>query len=98
MIPAPHMSETNEQVLSTVAQMLREVVGDEFLDVGIEMETSFSEDLELESIEFVALAERMQQRYGQAVDFAGWLSEMELDRILALSVGDVVEFIVRCRS
>jgi acyl carrier protein len=61
------------------------------------METSFGEDLELESIEFVALAERIQNEYGQSVDFVGWLSDKELEAIIALKVGDVVDFIVRCR-
>jgi acyl carrier protein len=86
-----------EDVLATVAGFIREVIGQEWAaDVAITMDTSFSTDLELESIEFVALAEKLQQRYG-GIEFAGWLSEMELDRIIALRVGDVVEFIVRCQ-
>ena len=87
-----------EQVLDEVSTMIREVVGEDFLDLEITMETSFSADLELESIEFVALAEKMQQLYGEDLDFARWLSGMELDQILALRMRDVVEFIVECRS
>ena len=87
-----------EQVLDEVSTMIREVVGEDFLDLEITMETSFSADLELESIEFVALAEKMQQLYGEDLDFARWLSGMELDQILALRMRDVVEFIVGCRS
>ncbi len=86
-------------VLGTVSGLIREVIGEDFaLDQPIAMETSFSDDLELESIEFVALAEKLQGRYGKSVDFARWLSGMELDQILALKVGDLVQFIVRCRS
>jgi acyl carrier protein len=55
-------------------------------------------DLELESIEFVALAERMKGRYGRGVDFASWLSSMELKEIIGLEVGELVRFIVRCLS
>jgi acyl carrier protein len=87
-----------EQVLETVAGMIREVVGQAWSrDVPIVMETSFGEHLELESIEFVALAEKLQGRYGQSVDFVGWLAEKDLDAIINLRVGDVVHFIEQCR-
>jgi acyl carrier protein len=92
------VSDGKPEVLAVVARLIREVMGDDGeLGPPIGLETSFSGDLELESIEFVALAEKLQEHYGAGVDFAGWLSGMELDRILALSVGDLVEFIVKCR-
>ncbi len=85
-----------QQVLVTVTALLREVIGDDGgLGPEITMDTSFNEDLELESIEFVALAEKLQERYGKAVDFAGWLSGMELSRILSLRVGELVDRIVQ---
>ena len=88
-----------ERVLADVAEIVREVIGEEWsTDVAIEMETSFSQDLELESIEFVALAERIKARYGKGVDFAGWLGSMDLKQILALRVGQLVELIVRCST
>ena len=89
-------SERNpRKVLEVVAALVHEVIGDDGgLGPPIAMETSFNADLELESIEFVALAEKLTERYGQAVDFAGWLAGMELEAILALQVGDLVRFIV----
>jgi acyl carrier protein len=90
-------AKTREEVLATVARLIAEVVGEEWMeDRAITMETSFEKDLELESIEFVALAEKLQERYGKGVDFVGWLSGKELDEIIGLTVGDLVEFIVRC--
>ena len=91
------VNASREEVLGTVSRLLREVM-DDHAELGppIGMATSFSNDLELESIEFVALAKKLQERYGTRIDFAGWLSGMELDQILALSVGDLVEFIVAC--
>ncbi len=87
------------EILNTVATLVREVIGEEWAEeVEIAPETSFSDDLELESIEFVALAEALETHYGADVDFVGWLSGMELDAIIALKVGDLVEFIRRCRS
>jgi acyl carrier protein len=92
------MSElTESEVLLGVARMIREVIGEDWAeDVSIEMGTSFSKDLELESIEFVALAEKLRGIYGTEVDFTGWLSSMELQQILALNVGELVQLIVRC--
>ncbi len=90
---------TRDEILATVEQALVEVAGDELLLAGpLTMETSFNADLELESIEFVALAEKLQLRYGNSVDFVGWISKQELDQIIALTVGELVEFIASCRS
>jgi acyl carrier protein len=87
------------RVLDGVARIIREVIGEEWAkDVPIGMDTSFAQDLELESIEFVALAERLRAEYGRAVDFPAWLGSMELAQILALRVGQLVEFIERCTT
>jgi acyl carrier protein len=90
---------TNDAVLANVARLIREVIGEDWAEeIPIAMETSFAQDLELESIEFVALAERLKTDYGKRVDFAGWLAGMELKEILALRVGQLVELIVRCST
>ena len=86
------------EILATVEQLIVEIVGDEIaLTTPITMTTSFNADLELESIEFVALAEKLQQHYGKDVDFVGWISKKELDQIIGLTVGELVEFIASCR-
>ena len=78
-------------VLEAVAGAIREVVGEDWIqDEPILMDTSFAEDLELESIEFVALAEVLQELYGERVDFVAWISKLELDEIIQLNVGQVV--------
>jgi acyl carrier protein len=94
--PAPeHVAD----VLEVVQDMLVDVIGPEYLiDLSIGLETSFDVDLELESLEFVALAERLLQHYGGQVDFVAWLATMELDEIIALAVGDLVAFIVASTS
>ena len=91
------MSPAEAEILQTVEQVIVEIAGDELLLAGpITMQTSFNADLELESIEFVALAEKLQQHYG--IDFVSWISGKELDQIIALTVGELVEFIASCRS
>jgi acyl carrier protein len=85
-----HISE----ILATVTSLLQQVVGEDLQLMGpIDYQTSFSDDLELESIEFVALAEKIQQQYGERLDFVGWISQKELDELIHLTVGELVEFI-----
>ncbi len=86
---------TTDAVLAELERILTEVVGDELLlDGPITLDTSFDADLQLESIEFVALSEQLLTTYGERVDFVTWLAGMELDDIIALTVGDVVGFVV----
>ena len=93
------MAAMQARVLDDVARMVREVIGEAWAeDVAIGMDTSFAKDLELESIEFVALAERVRAEYGSSVNLAGWVAGMDLEQILALRVGQLVEFIVQCSS
>jgi acyl carrier protein len=88
---------TNDEILRAVEQALVAIAGDEILIAGpVTMTTSFNGDLELESIEFVALAEKLQQTFGERVDFVGWISGKELDHIIQLTVGELVEFIRSC--
>lgn len=86
------------ETLEVITGLVKSVVGDDWtFEEPITMETNFNSDLELESIEFVALAELMTKEYGSDVDFAAWLGGMEFDQIVNLTVGDVVRFVDECR-
>lgn len=89
--PRPDLDAT----VATIARLLVEVVGEDYL-VGIDIgpETSFAEDIELESIDLVALTEQLELTYGDQIDFPGWIAGMELEEIIALTVGDLAEFVV----
>jgi acyl carrier protein len=85
---------TEETILEEVAALLRDIIGEEYvLDLEIGMDTSFA-DLELESIEFVTLADRLTATYGAKVDFVGFLSVKDVDQVINMKVGEVVEYIV----
>ncbi|MFD7834651.1 acyl carrier protein [Streptomyces sp. NPDC059761] len=87
---------TTTDILAEITGMLVEILGDEFLLAEeVTMSTSFNEDLALESIEFVALAELLHERYGSEVDLMGFLAEKDMDAILAMSVGELVTHIGR---
>jgi acyl carrier protein len=85
------------EIVDDIAGMVREVVGEDYeLDVEITAESSFSEDIEIESIEFVALGDLVQTRYGERIDLVGWFGELDLDEIIDLTVGELAEFIAAC--
>ncbi len=83
-----------DEVLSEVVRALVDVVGDDFLmEVEVGPETALNGALALESVEFVALAERLRHRYGAAVDPVALVAGMDLDQIAGMTVGDLVEHI-----
>jgi acyl carrier protein len=85
-----------EQALETIRKALIEVIGEDYLaDFPLTPETSFEADLQLESVEFVALSERLQQLYPD-LDFVDWVADMDVHDLMALRVGQLVEFIARC--
>ncbi|NEW69298.1 acyl carrier protein [Streptomyces rapamycinicus] len=77
--------------------MLRTMLDEYGLDaIEVTMETRFTEDLELESIDLVTLAGSLEARYGRQVNFAEFVADLELDEIIDLTVGRLVEYVVRC--
>ena len=87
-----------DAVLEEVKKVLIQVIGEDYLlDIPITMDTAFEADLELESIEFVSLAERLQERYTD-INFVNWVADMQVDELMTLRVGQLVEFIARCQS
>jgi len=85
-----------ESVLADLTGMLAILLDEYGLDdVEVRMETTFNRDLELESIDLVTLAGLLEERYGDRVNFAEFLAGMEFDEIIELTVGRLVEHVVR---
>jgi acyl carrier protein len=88
---------SERSVLDEIAEMLRALLDEYGVDdVEITMESRFTEDLELESIDLVTLAGQLEERYGRQVNFAQFVADLELDEIIGLTVGRLVEHVVRC--
>ena len=84
-----------EAVFHAISQMLQEILAELGADeVEITEDTSFNEDLELESIDLVSLTSLIAQRWGETVNLAEFLAEKDLDEVIALKVGDLVDFVV----
>ncbi|VUD47109.1 Acyl carrier protein [Thalassocella blandensis] len=80
--------------LDTIVSLIRQAVNEDWIDeFEITAETSFNNDLELESIEFVAIAEKIQQHYGTDINFIEWLGTLSLDEMIELNVGQLAEFV-----
>ncbi|MFK0251671.1 acyl carrier protein [Amycolatopsis azurea] len=82
-------------VLADIAVMLRELLEEYGLDdAEIGRDTKFHDDLELESVDLVTLSGRLRDHYGDKVNFAEFIAERELDEIIALTVGELVDHVV----
>jgi acyl carrier protein len=85
---------SEDAILSYVRQHLGVVIGDpELLHTEITMDTTFGGDLDLESIEFVALADRLRTAFGERVNFVAFLAAKGVDDMVTLTVGDVVRYV-----
>jgi acyl carrier protein len=88
-----------DTVLGEIDGMLRGILDEYGLDdADIAMDTKFHDDLELESIDLVTLAGKLEERYGSSVNFAEFIAELELEEIIALTVGKLVEYVATALS
>jgi acyl carrier protein len=84
-----------DSVRTTVEQAIIDVVGQEFYEeCEVGLESTFAEDIELESIEVMEIAEKLIDTYGEKVDFVAWFADMQLEDLVEITVGSVVDFIV----
>ncbi|MCW4354240.1 phosphopantetheine-binding protein [Hoyosella sp. YIM 151337] len=84
-------SEVFDAITSMLADML------EVFDVDpneITRGTEFHDDLEMESIDLVALSGQLRERWGEQVNFAQFIAGMELEQIMHVTVGQLVDFVV----
>jgi acyl carrier protein len=82
-----------DRTLAVVRTLLVDIVDPGGSGPPVDLDTSFDVDLELDSLDFVALAERLRAHFGEQVDFVDWLATLELDEMIALTVGDLVAFV-----
>jgi acyl carrier protein len=88
--------ELFESVERTVTGTIIEVVGQEFYEeCEVGLDSTFAEDIELESMEMMEIAERLMHEYEGRVDFVAWFADMELEDIIELTLGGLIDFIVK---
>ena len=77
-----------------VAELLRQSVGEDRVwpeDFG--PATRLDGDLLLEDADMAAFGAALRQRFGDRIDVAGFVADLDIDRIIALSVADVADYI-----
>ncbi|WP_328347995.1 acyl carrier protein [Micromonospora sp. NBC_00421] len=87
------MPAAQDTILAELTEMIDTVLGDFADDQTVTMDTTFSDDLGMESIDVVALAGRLQARYGDTVNFAHFVAKLDLDTVRELKVGQLVAHI-----
>jgi acyl carrier protein len=88
------VTDTVESPLDVIGGMLRTILEDYAADdIDITRDSTFHEGLGLESIDLVALAGLLVDHYGERVNLAEYLAEMELDEIVALTVGQLADYV-----
>ncbi len=87
------MSAARADILVELTEMINAVLGDFATDQVITMDTTFQDDLNMESIDVVSLAGRLQARYGDTVNFALFVAKLDLKAVSELRVGQLVEHI-----
>jgi len=86
------------EIFDLMKQFITEVIGEEFVEeMDITMESSFTKDLEMDSIEIVSFSEKIKIHFGEQIDFTGWLSNMDLDELINLNLGTIVNYIEECQ-
>jgi acyl carrier protein len=96
---ARNTAEPGLELLGQIADLLREVAGeDEQWLARIEPGSRLDGDLLVDSVELAAFSLELERRYGGAVDLAGYVAGLDIDRIIALSVADVAHYVASHRD
>jgi acyl carrier protein len=83
--------KARERLLTEMIAMLQKVTGeDSRWAEQIDSETRLEKDLYLDSLEMAALCELATQVYGDKVDLAAFVSALDIDQIIGLTVGELV--------
>lgn len=88
-----------EEIFDLLKQFITDIIGEEFVEeMDVSMESSFTKDLEMDSIEIVAFSEKVKSHFGEGIDFTGWLSGLDLDQLIDLKIKDIVDYIDSSRG
>ena len=88
----------DNEILQQVVTAIREAIAEDWVqDFEIDADTSLNNDLESESIEFVSIADKLQKIFGAKVDVVGWLSQQNIETLIAMTVGDLVKIVEQGR-
>jgi acyl carrier protein len=89
-----NLQEEKDAIFKQLVQFISEIIGADVVEeLEITKESVFTKDLEMDSIEIVAFAEKVKIHYGKDIDFTKWISSLDLDELIALSLNSIVDFV-----
>lgn len=89
----------DQEIFVVLKQFITEVIGEDFAEeLDITENSSFTKDLEMDSIELVSFSEKVKRVFGDRIDFTSWLSGMDIDQMIGLTIHDIIQYIQQCRS
>lgn len=87
-----------ERLLAEMVALLAKVTGEDPRWAGeITSSTRLERDLYLDSLEMAALCDLAREAYGDQVDLAAYVSGLDIDQIIGLTVGDLVAQVAAAR-
>lgn len=94
--PSADRPDRHQRLHAELVELLRQATGeDDEWSAGVGPTTRLDGDLFLDSIELAALSGLMVRRYGPTADLAAYVAGLDLDGLIALTVGDVADFVIR---
>jgi acyl carrier protein len=84
-----------ETVFSEVASILTAVIADYCIGIPLSPETTIQSDLDLESFDIVRFGLALSERYGESVNMAAYLSEMDFELLPKLMLGDIARYVTQ---
>jgi acyl carrier protein len=82
-----------DQVVAVIASVVGAHAGWPAAVVG---SARLEADLRLDSIEIAALGQALADRFGEQVDLTDFLAELSFDRLVELTVADLVDYVAAC--
>ena len=93
-----HGDPAQEQLLAEMIALLRKVTGeDPRWAAEITSSTRLETDLYLDSLEMAALCDLARETYGDRVDLAAFVSGLDVDQIIELTVGELAAQVAAAR-
>ncbi len=88
------MNKNQMKMQALIIEKIRTTINEDWIaDYDIDENTRFNHDLEIDSIEFVKIADAIQRHFGAGLDIVGWLSNKSLHELIALNVGQLTAFV-----
>lgn len=78
----------------TLRRVVIEVLDDDVWElIEFSPRLKLVEGLDLSSVDFVMIVDKLTRAYGGTVDFVSWLRSMKRQQVIALTIQDIAEFI-----